>query len=248
MRSFSLLITLLWFVFFGKLLNASNLPDPFILPFGQENGDTFSKVGSCSLAVELERSFRLNNKTIDKVYVCWDGYMMFDSEHWVFPSGGTLRNFQSVSQPLIAPFYADHGIERRFLDSRCEYTLEETTFYASDMNWCREFFSDFFYDRYFHDIYHYYTWRLTSNNEDRLEISKIMQQNDFDREKLKELVREDDEATLEFFGKETTRYPNLVNHAMRRQVTEGEDLEILNRLIRHKKGTSLDFLSKIIIT
>ena len=208
------------------------MEDPFILPIGTEYGDTFSSRQRCSLGVELQNTFRLEDQTIDKVYVCPDGVMMFsdNTNYNIFDSWFPTQEFDNFDFPVVAPFLAAHGHEWRFLDEMCNYTIEENSLYALSIYWCRQAFSEHFYEK---TIYNYF------GDESFVEMAKTMSDRnlgEIDVAALEELVRSDDETARAHFGLDTTKYPNLASHVMRREVTDAEDLEILNKLIRQKEG------------
>ena len=86
-----------------------------------------------------------------------------------------------------------------------------------------------------------YTRRLKfreSHNEKQLSRIKELHDRDLTEKRLQLLVRDDDEDALQFFGRESTKYVNLAGNIMRRQVTEGEDLQILTELIQQREDSA----------
>ena len=208
------------------LIKSENLEDPFLLPFGPKHGDQYATRDECLLVNNLDQSLKIGNTTVDKVRVCLDGYMKFSTP-------------QEQFDPVVAPFLSGHRIETRFLDYRCTYSVEENSFYSPfSLSWCSDVYDDSF---------GVLVWSKSSNrrlmlrggyNEKQLSRIKELHDRDLTEQQLQLLVRDDDEDALQFFGRDSTKYVNLAGNIMRRQVTEGEDLQILTKLIQQREDSA----------
>ena len=233
-------VSFLWGCLLLGLASCGELNDPFLLPYGPKNGDVFATRQGCSLGTDLEHSFKIGNKTVEKVYVCLDGVLKFstppelfqDYDYWYWGWWWWDNEFDWIHYAIVAPFLSNHGTDGRFLDDRCSYSVEENSFYGYDgSDWCREVYSESFND--------YSSWYRPwdhSTIEEHLHQIKQLHDRNLTREQLEVIVHGDDETARLYFGNDTTKYVNLADNIMRRQVTEGEDLEILTKIIQLKEG------------
>ena len=228
-------VSFLWGCLLLGLTWCGELKDPFLLPYGPKNGDMFATKEGCSLATDLDHSFKIGNKTVDKVYVCLDGVLKFSTTSELFRDNNWWwwrDDFSRIDYAIVAPFLSDHEIDHRFLDDRCSYSVEENSFYGYEgSDWCRAVYSENFNE---HNSW-YRPWR-DSPTEEHLEQIKQLHSRNLTREQLEVMVHVDDETARLYFGNDTTKYVNLAENIMRRQVTEGEDLEILTKVIQQKEG------------
>ena len=211
------------------IIETEDLEDPFLLPFGPKHGDQYATRDGCSLAHNLDQNFKIGNTTVDRVYVCLDGFMKFSTPQELFNSW-VFVEFDSTNSAVVAPFLSRHEIDQRFLDKRCTYTVEENSFYGQNRwNWC----SVMYEEKFWVPEWYYYDRPWLNRNANQLSRIKKLHDRDLTDYQLQLLVRDDDEDSREFFGRDSTKYVNMAGNIMSRQVTEGEDLQILTKLIQH---------------
>ena len=226
------------FLLYG-LVRSRELNDPFLLPFGRQNGDKFATRNGCSLGEDLEHSFKIGNQTVNKVYACLDGVLKFSIPEDLFKRP-SFEDFDEMNYTIVAPFFSQHRIDHHFLDEKCLYSVEENSFYLYGDYWCRETYEDSFNDHY--QLY-WSNWVSSqslnpSEQENHLNRIKQLHDRELTEEELQQLVHDDDGAARTYFGKNTTKYVNLANNIMRRQVTHGEELNILTKLIQQSENSS----------
>ena len=223
------------------IIETEDLEDPFLLPFGPKHGDQYATRDGCSLAHNLDQNFKIGNTTVDRVYVCLDGFMKFSTPQELFNSW-VFVEFDSTNSAVVAPFLSRHEIDQRFLDKRCTYTVEENSFYEPYRWWSA--CSVMYEESSWGPFWHYtnpggYPWLYS--NENQFSLLKKLHDRDLTEKRLQLLVREDDEDARQFFGSDSTKYVNMADRIMRRQVTEGEELQILTKLIQHTERIA-DFI------
>ena len=196
-------------------IDLSDLPEPFLLPFGPQHNDSFTRKmdDGCSDEQFLSRRFRFGSLTFDSLYVCTNGHISFGS--------GNSILWWSSSDTFITPFLADADIEENIFDYGC--------FDSSYPGW-RENICNLYHrlDQYSSGFYNHYinSYVGDPNLEQAIEDWNAMS---FRASELN--VRRDDELTLLLMRRNTTKYVNLVNNIMKREVTSQSDLDILTDLI-----------------
>ena len=205
------------------------------MPFGPDHGDSFATREQCSLGMDLEHAFKIGNEVLNKVYVCLDGVVKFNASEALFSNYWTFDDFDSIDYPIVAPFLTQHRIERYFIDDRCAYSDEENSFYGLSIPWCFETYPELSTE---YGSYSYLGNLDPVAGEEHLKRLRKLNDRQLTKEQLESLVLEDDEAARQHYGKNTTKYVNLASHVLRRQVTEGDDLEILKKVIQRKDNTN----------
>ena len=251
MHTFSFLQTILFCVVCGHAASIPDTDDPFLLPFGPKHRDAFASREGCSLAMDLDQSFKIGNSTVEKAYVCLNGVIKFNLPGELFVQTPTywewndFPDFQAIDYPIVAPFLALHRLENRFLDYRCLYSVEENSFYGNQF-WCMEI-----YEEYFHPagtLYQYFSRDFRPDNvmaaDETMELFKELHERDLTKSDLATIIHKDDEVALWFFGQNSTKYVNLADNIFSRQITSGEDLEILNKVITGTMENSENFVGQ----
>ena len=237
----------------------NNLEEPFLLPFGPKNNDSFSyqhriyalysqfSYRTCSLPQILDTPLTLSGIQFDWLFVCLNGELELRS----------FRNSESWGETWVEessyPWYDYNNRQYEGLDS---FALTVRTFngywrsYVNDNQvdylcaFAREASSP-------HDLYFQYldysfcpgipTWWDKWNWNDAVTmmgwtdtetLEAVIDWNTKGKHEWDVDFHSDDSLSEMIFGEESTKYINLANNIFRRESTDNSDLQIITKFIK----------------
>ncbi|XP_063710768.1 uncharacterized protein LOC134839220 isoform X3 [Symsagittifera roscoffensis] len=227
MSSFKKLIVLIRLIIFLHIANSTFIPEPFdILKFGPENSDSFlnKKADTCSLARNISRSVKFGADRYTTLYVCMNGIVAFGEPVTSFKPD----EFDNFTTPVLAPFFGDIAVSDSFLDEMC---FDSASSYYVDFVYNVETICYQYAYRPQPDPYvgiQFYTDYMLD-----LDLKAKIYDHFASRSTWSGLTVDfDDYITRLTFGKDTTKYPNLGNNIMYREMTV-TDLGSVDSFIRN---------------
>ncbi len=224
----SVLLTL-FLLISGTVCDREDLPEPFLLGFGPDKGDVFGTKAydHCSEERFLDRPLVYSGNVYTSLYVCMHGFISFGVRYRDFIQPD-FYNFDDVTNPVIAPFFADIGTWDNLLDSGCAITAYDTdidNFYPSE-GICGAY-----------SIAEFRVELPTDYITDQTKLNAIREHNAtvFNGNLIDKTF--DDELTIILMGQNTTKYPNLGANFFWRETTALSDLDPVQNLIRQTQGS-----------
>ena len=199
------------------LPDLSHLPEPFLLPFGPNSGDTFTKKvdSGCSSLQPISRSLVFGSNSYSWLYVCTNGYISFENEI-------DAMTYWFSSRTFIAAFLDDLDIRDNLLDYAC-FSSEYVDYREPICAYLET--ADFDPERVVNQD-------LEDTGIEDPELLLYVEMWFNEQFPLKDLnVNRDDYLTWLLMGKNTTKYVNLGNNIMKREITNQSDFDRINTLI-----------------
>ena len=200
---------LVWLLFLFTITESTNfnLEEPFLFPFGPDQGDSFNVKNDdwCSPEEKLDYFFQFGPKSYSSLSVCNRGTILFESQ-------STFRTVYSN----IAPFFGDVDIRDMFFDKSCDF------YYYEPRNWVKLLYEtrcsaskneELFFSIYFDDDYIY--------NDVIRNKTLAWQQKTFI---TLAGIYYDDYISRLVFGRNTTKYINLANNVFKREMSSYDKL------------------------
>ena len=218
MKLSNLILQVFHFICLPLSISCRILQDPYIVPFGPKNGDSFNSMYSLcsSIPFPLDINFNFGNSIFSHVFICKGGILVFAENGNV----KRLENMEDFTKASISAFWADVDYlnwKNPFLDESCQQVYNLYNYYHSS-NKSQNVVTDFYFGDPFYN--------------DPCNVK------DFD---IDTLIRSDDSATAaSIFGRDPLpserKNFRLLANIFKRVDRTSETLETLTKLLKQTQG------------